>query len=283
MDKLSWIDANGTEHLFTSDLVVLQGKQGFHMPPIAHVEENVPFQFGTKRRETRIEAREIDVPLLIRSDSPVTLRQKVRECLRMFNPLHDGRIKVIAPDGTQRELHCRYTSGLEGNESSDAKGRYWQTVVLVFRAFDPFWYDTSTVVQTFTTGEPATLFPFFPIRLTSSTVFADTSIDNQGDVESWPEWIIKGPGEDITLRNFSTGETLRLFTSLQIGEFITIDTKPGKKTIKKNDGTNMYATLSDASSLWALQDGVNNIRIEMSNATTDSSVQLSYKPRYLGA
>lgn len=283
MDKLSWIDANGIEHPFTNELVVLQGKQGFHMPPVSFVEETVPFQAGTRLRDTRIEAREIDVPLLIKSDSPTILRQKVRECLRMFNPRHTGRIKVVAPDGSQRELECRYSSGFEGNESRDAKGLYWQTVVLVFRAFDPFWYDTSTVVETFTTGEPATFFPFFPLRLSSSTVFADTSIDNQGDVESWPEWIIKGPGEDITLRNFSTGETLRLFTSLQIGESITIDTKPGKKTIKKNDGTNMYATLSDASSLWALQDGVNNIRIEMSNATTDSSVQLSYKPRYLGA
>lgn len=288
MDKLSWIDSNGTEHPFTSDKIVLQGKQGFYMPPIAHVDETAPFQAGTRYRHTRIDARDIDVPLLIKADSPVTLRQKVRECLRMLNPLHDGRMKVIAPDGTQRELHCRYASGLEGNEGRDVKGSYWQTVVLVFRAFDPYWYESNTIVETFRTGQPATFFPFFPLRLSSSTVFADTSIDNKGDVEAWPEWIITGPGEGIVLRNLTTGEVLELThpdAKLEAGESIIINTNPRppkEKTVTKSDGSNWFYTLSDQSSLWGLQPGTNSIRLEMANATEGSSIQLSYRPRYWG-
>jgi hypothetical protein len=283
MDKLSWIDSNGTEHPFTNDKVVLQGKQGFYMPPIAHVDEQVPFHAGTRYRDTIINARDIDVPLLIKADSPLTLRQKVRECLRMFNPLYDGRIKVIAPDGTQRELHCRYASGLEGNESKDAKGTYWQTVVLVFRAFDPYWYDSQTIVETFKLNQsPGLFFPIPPLRLVSSTVFADMTIDNTGDVETYPEWIITGPGENIVLENMTTGEITELASSLGIGESITINTKPYVKTVKRNDSVNLYVDLSDNSSLWALQAGINNIRIQMSGATELSSVQLSYKNRYLG-
>lgn len=283
MDKLSWIDKNGTEHPFTNELVVLQGKQGFYMPPIAHVDESVPLQFGTLYRSTRIEARDIDVPLLIKSDSPITLRQKVRECLRMFNPLHEGKIKVIALDGTQRELHCRYASGLEGNEGKDVKGTYWQTIVLVFRAFDPFWYDSQTIVETFTIGQTATFFPFFPMRLSSSAVFADMNIDNTGDVETWPEWIVNGPGSNISIRNLSTGEITYITATLQSGEYLVLDTRPGKKTIKKSDGTNLFGFQSSDSSIWSLREGSNNIRIEMANATNESSVQLSYRHRYLGA
>lgn len=280
-DKLSWIDANGTEHPFTNELVVLQGKQGFHMPPISHVDEMVPFHAGTRRRDTIINARDIDVPLLIKADSPINLRQKVRECLRMFNPLHDGRIKVIAPDGTQRELNCRYASGLEGNESKDSKGMYWQTVLLVFRAFDPFWYDSSTIVQTFKLNEsPGSFFPIFPLRLASSTVFADVTIENSGDVETWPEWIIQGPGQEIYLRNLTTGEVTRINAAAGAGETIIVNTKPFYKTVTKGN-TNLFYTLED-SSLWSLQQGSNTIRIEMTNATAESSIQLSYKNRYWG-
>lgn len=282
-DKLIWIDKNGTEHPFTNELVVLQGKQGFYMPPIAHVDETAPFQAGTRYRHTRIDARDIDVPLLVKADSPITLRQKVRECLRMFNPLHDGRIKVIAPDGTQRELNCRYASGLEGNESKDAKGTYWQTVVLVFRAFDPYWYDSNTIVQTFEKDEsPGLFFPILPLRVASSTVFADATIENNGDVETWPEWIITGPGESIVIRNLTTGEVMELDAVLEEGEVLTIDTRPFYKTVTKG-AVNLFYTLSDNSSLWSLKEGNNSIQLEMGNATDASSIQLSYRPRYWGA
>ncbi|WP_209121505.1 phage tail domain-containing protein [Alkalihalobacillus sp. BA299] len=285
-DKIYWIDSNGNEQQLSlhPNFSVLKGMNGRFMPPISFVEDEVPFQHGSRLRNVKVKARDVDIPLLIQADSEVNLRRKVRESLRMFNPLNgDGKLKSIAPDGSQRELTCRYSMGFEGLEDSDNKGYTWQTLVLVFRAFDPYWYDTSTNVKTFNTGETATFFPFFPLRLSSSTVFTDTTIDNQGDVEAWPEWIIKGPGENIYLRNLTTGQLLNLNISLAVGETATIVTKPFEKSIKKNDGTNLYGEQSEESSLWALREGKNNIRIEMSNATENSSVQLSYKNRYLGA
>lgn len=287
-DKLSWIDRNGVEYPLTNDLIVLQGKQGFYMPPITHIEESVPFQAGSRHRETKVEPRDVDVPLLIKAKDPATLRKKVRSCLRMFNPFYNGTIKLLAPDGTNRELMCRYSSGMEGNENQDVKGWYWQKLILVFRAFDPYWYEANTFVETFRTGQPATFFPFFPLRLSSSSVFADTTVDNKGDVEAWPEWIITGPGEGIVLRNFSTGEVTALThpnAKLGAGESIVINTNPRpprEKSITKSDGTNWFYTLSDESSLWSLQEGINNIRLEMSNATEASSIQLNYRPRYWG-
>lgn len=280
MDKISWIDAKGYEFSFD---VVLRGMKGRFMPPISFLEEKVPFQYGSRLRQTRIEPRDIDIPIYIEAESDMMLRKKVRETLSVLNPMiGDGKLRVVSPDGSQREIYCRYSTGIEGAEDRDTKGNTWMIVILVFRAFDPFWYDTTTHVQTFQTGEPATFFPFFPLRLTSSTVFADITIDNSGDVETWPEWIVAGPGTDIVLRNLTTGEMLHLQTSLGEGETITIDTKPGKKTIKKGDRTNLFATQKEGSSLWSLQAGKNNIRIEMSNANLRSYVQLSYKNRYWG-
>lgn len=284
MDRMYWIDANGIEYeLNDVDFRVLDGMNGRFMPPISFVEEEVPFQHGSRLRQVKVNARDVDIPLLIETESELALRNKIRNSLRMFNPLKgDGKLKSIGPDGSQRELYCRYSTGLEGAENRDSKGVYWQKVILVFRAFDPYWYDVATNVHTFKSGQPATFFPMFPMRLSSSSVFADISIDNTGDVETFPEWIITGPGSNIVLRNLSTGLITHLDTSIGEGETITIDTKPKVKTVKKNDNTNLFPTQTDESSLWVLEEGNNNIRIEMSNTNDQSSVQLSYRHRYWG-
>jgi hypothetical protein len=125
-DSISWIDANGVEKTFQTDMKVLSGMNGRFMPPVSFVEEEVPFQSGSRLRNVEIKTRDIDIPLFLKASSEIELRQKIREVLRMFNPLKgDGRIKTIAPDGSQRELICRYSTGLEGEENKDSKGIWW--------------------------------------------------------------------------------------------------------------------------------------------------------------
>jgi phage-related protein len=281
MDKISWIDSNGIEFPFDT---VLNGMNGRFMPPIAFTEEEMPFLHGSRLRNIKVKPRDVDIPIHLKDASEIEIRNMIRTCLRLFNPLKgDGKIRVLAPDGSQRELNCRYLQGLEGKEDKDSKGLAWMNFVLVFHAFDPFWYDSSTQVQTFKINEsPGSFFPILPLRLASSTVFADITINNTGDVEAWPEWIIMGPGDGIVLSNLSTGESTGLNLSIGIGETVTINTRPLQKTITKDDGTNLFYTMTDNSSLWALQEGNNSIQIEMANATTDSSIQLTYKNRYWG-
>jgi hypothetical protein len=283
VDKFYWVDANGTEYSISDNHLIKAGPDGRFMPPISFVEDEVPFAAGSRLRTVKVGPREFDLSIYIDGTSEADARNKTRSLLRMFNPLSgDGKIKIVAADGSQREINCRYSSGLQLSEKEGSKIGNMQTAVLVFRAFDPYWYDTSTQVQTFTTGQTATFFPFFPMRLSSSTVFADVTVDNSGDVETWPEWIINGPASDIILRNLTTGESLHLATSLGEGESVTIETKPGTKTIKKGDGTNLFGTLTDDSSIWALVDGSNSVRIEIAGANANSSVQLSFRNRYWG-
>ncbi len=126
-------------------------------------------------------------------------------------------------------------------------------------------------------------FPIFPLRLTSSQIAVDSTVTNAGDVATWPVWTIKGPGTTITLRNLTTGENLIfLSTVLGSGESIAIDTRPGLKTVTKQDGSNLFNDLDVTSSLWALPRGDSAIRLEMSGVdATASSLQLNYRQRYL--
>jgi hypothetical protein len=282
--RISWVDVSGTEYPLNSEFTILLGTSGFYMPPFEYTEELVPFQYGSRLRNIQVLPREIDVPLKISAKSELELERNLRTLLRMFNPLKgDGKFVSVSHDDNQREVSCRYVEGLEMDEDYDTKGKNWQKAIAVFRAFDPFWYDAQTIVHTFNTGQLTPFFPLtFPIRLNSSAVFADTTIENTGDIETYPEWIITGPGENITLRNLTTGEVLQSSATLGVGESLTINTRPFHKSVTRNDGTNLFYTLSDDSSLWALTDGQNAIRLEMAGATDQSGIQLSYKNRYWG-
>jgi hypothetical protein len=284
-EQFFWIDPRGNETPLSNspNIEVLVGPTGRFMPPIDLVEQQVPFQAGTRLKQLYVKSREIDLPLGITGTSKSDLRTQVRYLLNMFNPLlGDGTLKIIAEDGSQRLINCRYSSGLEIQET----GLPWQSVIVVLKAFDPFWYDGSTIVQTFKLNEnPGMFFPILPLRLVSSTVFADITINNTGDVETYPEWIIQGPGESIKITNLTTGDVIHLDhpdAVLDAGETITIDTSLFAKTVTKSDGTNLFYTISDDSSLWTLQEGNNSIQIEMANATAESSIQLSYRNRYWG-
>lgn len=281
-EYIAWIEPNGTEHDLSGsgNINVAIGPSGRFMPQFDLVEQEVPFVSGSRLRNVITKSREVDLPIEVSGLSTSDLRTQLRLIMNWFNPLKgDGALKVIAEDGTQRLLTCRYAGGLEIQET----GLSWLKTILVLKAFDPYWYDDNIIVQTFTTGLPATFFPFFPLRLSSSSVFADSSVTNIGDVETYPTWIVKGPGSAIYLRNLTTGELININYTLGVGETINIDTRRGKKTVVKGDGTNLYSYLSSDSSLWALQQGDNQIRIEMSGAAADSSVQLSYQNRYWGA
>jgi phage-related protein len=279
--QIIWFDANNNQFNLdsTTGVHIFRSLKGFYMPPFSVTEDEIPFQAGSLLRNIKVSTRELELPVMITGTSNIDFNTKIRNFINAFNPMvNNGKLRVISYDGSQREIYCRYLSGFEMDES--VGGDNWQRAVGVFKAFDPYWYDANTIVQTFNIGTTATFFPFFPLRLTSSTVFADTTINNSGDLETLPTWTINGPGDTIFLRNLTTGEVANINTSLGVGESIVVDTRQGVKTITKNDGTNLYPFLSNDSILWSLRKGSNQVRIEMQNATSNSSVQLNYQNRY---
>lgn len=276
-----WIDVDGV----ATEIDVEWDADGRFMPPIHRVEEPVPLQAGARLRSTRHAARDVALKFLVAADTEAELRTSLRSLVLKMDPTRgDGALRVTAPGGDQRELACRYLAGLEMPEvEGQWSGPGTQTARALFRATEPYWTDVATITATFTTGTPAPFFPIFPLRLASSEVFADDTIENDGDVEVWPVWTIVGPATSIVLRNLTSGKTLQLDYTLAAGDTITIDTRPGAKTVLLDDGTNLFQYLTATSSLWSIARGDNAIRIEASSSTTDTQVVISYKRRYLTA
>lgn len=280
-DTLTFIDPAGTATVF---LVDHSGVTGRLAPPADWVEEDVPEAAGSRLRSVRHTAREVAFAHWLFADTETDLRVQLREFVARLNPLAgDGTLRSTTVAGDSRDLVCRYAGGFEGSvEGGDDGTALEQRVVLVFRAAEePYWLDAADNVVTYRLGaDPVAFFPFFPLRISSSEVFAETAVNNDGDVEAWPVWLVTGPASSLTLTNVTTGEELALSTTLAAGEEVTIDTRPGRKTVTRGADTNLFGDLTSRS-LWPLAAGLNLIEVEMPGATADSSLRLTYRRRYL--
>jgi hypothetical protein len=285
-DAYSWLDPLGVETVLSNPptLAVLAGPTGLDLPPASLIEEEVPFQPGARERTAKILPRNVELPLEVAGADRAAFRALIRTLAYALSPARGaGKLRVRIAGGAARDLTCRCLSGFEGDEGLQAGVDTWRDSLLHFRATDPYWYDTAPQLVPFGAGAGAALFfPFFPIRLLPNAILADVVVTNPGDVEAWPIWHITGPGSTIvlTLTQGTTTQSLELDTTLLGGETITVDTRPGAKTITSGTGASLWATLAPLSALWALPSGASTVRVGMAGSTSASSVLLDYTPRY---
>lgn len=277
-----WIDPTGV----VTTLDVDWDASGRYMPEIAHEEDAVPGQDGARHRASRFKPHEFTLKLTISANpgDEAGLRAALRTLMNAMNPTRgEGIIRVTSPIGDVREIGCYCTAGLGLEEKPGSNGPDMQQAAVVFRAYDPHWRDQSDTSISYTINQTPSFFPFFPLRLTTSQIAVDATIVNAGDLETWPVWTIFGPGGAIVLRNLTTGARLLFNTHvLQAGESIVIDTRPGNKSVTKQDGSNAFPDLDTASALWSLGPGSTAVRLEMSGATAgNSALQLNFRQRYL--
>ena len=118
--------------------------------------------------------------------------------------------------------------------------------------------------------------------LGSSDVFAAATITNTGDVDAWPIITTVGPGTDLEVENLTTGRSWHLTGSVAAGATLVVDHRPGHKSARL-DGVNVFGRLSDESELWPLVPGANRIAIGFASGTAASSVEFTWRNRWLSA
>ncbi|MFJ1765074.1 phage distal tail protein [Amycolatopsis sp. NPDC088138] len=276
----TWVDPAGTPTVLDVDW----DASGRFMPEPRYASTGVPGESGERFREVTHALRDFTVRLVITAANEGALRTALRNLTTAMNPLRgEGTFRVQSPLGDVREIPCRYLTGLGFAEKPGESGPTMQMADVTFRAFDPYWRDANDNSVSYGIGLTPTFFPIFPLRLTSSQIAVDATITNDGDVEVWPVIQITGPGTSITLRNLTTGKYMQFtFLALGSGESVTIDTRPGYKTIIKSDGTSIFFDLTATSSMWSLPVGGNAIRLEMGGALAGaSSMQVSYRRKFL--
>lgn len=255
------------------------------MPPVTIYSIRVPETQGASYRGARHDERLAIIPVVV--PGPQEGRDELRRWAKALDPLKgQGTLTVVQGPWAGRQLLCVYETGLEDFQEE------WPLLgltELAFRACEPYWQDSAESSSVATIN--STAYPWFPFAgswaaqpliLGASDVFASLTIQNIGDVQTWPVITATGPGQDLHITNQTTGQDLLLSGNVPAGSVVQIDTRPGHKTVTQ-DGANAFPRLSATSSLWPLVAGSNRVAIGFAAGTAQSSVRFAWRQRWLAA
>lgn len=283
-EYFTWIDPAGVSHVLTLEAGygVLADIRARWQAALSHAEHNVPGQAGARVTQTRRQPVTMDLPIEVSGESYGEVRGKIRNLASWLHTIGGpGVFRVTAPDESVREIEA-YAS-YEVNENLGMGGDKDQDVLVSLYCPGAYWRDAVPTEATYTTGGGGAFLPAsFPILLASTVVLASPTVTNGGDDEAWPVWTIAGPGTNPVLRNLTTGKATEFGLALGAGEQAIVDTRPGYKSVTDGQGDNLYQSLSRTANLWPLARGTNQLQIEMTAATAESSVLLSYTRVWLG-
>jgi hypothetical protein len=269
------------------DLNVGTGSFGRFMPPVQTYEDGSPVQPGSTLRDVQYQPRILNLNLSVPGGGQRTL---LRLFSQVLNPrLGVGTLKAISGRGVGRHLECIYLAGLETIVEDNPSYSYG---VVQFKCFNPFYLDDNPTILTYS---PGVAVPYnwrnvggsglwFPNHFgTSSSVNLTQTVNNVGDVESWPFLTLFGDGNAFTITNLTTGQTFSIQGGLALGETLSIDMRYGKKTVLHTDTlgntTNWYSHIVNGTQMWYLEPGQNQIQISYTSVA--GSVQFGYVPQYL--
>lgn len=289
------VSVNGTEfEMDNNGPYIFQGEEGLAMPPITRYSQRSPLQHGDSDLGFRLEPRIFSLAFTAASSSKAELMNHRAQLLSWFAPFNNLRFRFDLANGTTRYIDCNYLGGLELSKS-DRVGIY-QKMVLQFKANDPTFYDVAPQAYTISGGISGDTFEIphvVPHPVGSASLNALADLWYLGSWYSYPHLIrIGGPVENPVLENLTTNEKLDFTgTTLESDEWLDIDCRFGKKTVKNQDGVNMIAALTTDSDLATFHleprgpltsSGVNTFRFTGSEPGINTVVEINYINRYIG-
>lgn len=281
--RFSWIAPDGQEWPLDSPRLgwfTPRGRAGLGAAPVEQVADPYP-RGGSRVRHIQPQARVITWPLFVEGVSHLQFVERWRALVRAFTStrrLGPGRLRVMRPDGTAREIEAFYQAGFDGEPGW---GHTFDQVVLSLYCEDPYWRAAEAVSLPY--GTDAAVSYLDPhLTVSPSSVLGVATATNPGDVEAWPEWTIVGPASAVTATNNTTGESFTLTpigSALTADQTVTITTDP--PSVRGPAGQVWTGALNwPGAVLWGLQPGLNDVTFAVSGATSGTSITLSYVPRY---
>ncbi|WP_086024151.1 phage tail domain-containing protein [Streptomyces sp. PsTaAH-124] len=273
-------------------IIMQPGATGLDAPPYALFSDDSPNLDGSIFRSTRAAAREIMIPVYLYGIDRPSVNRIKRQLFQALNPKRGYCVlRFTEGDSQTRLLKAYYKGGMEGSEASDTAGFTWTKYGLTFSAMDPWWYQTRYEVIRWDFGEGEPLLSssqaFFPMRISSGVMSGgpNITISNSGDIEAWPIWALKGPIKTFALIG-PYGDTIKASAPadgsdlIPTGRVVTIDTRPGYKTVMDDQGVNYWSRLDTNPQFWSVEPGDTTVSISVVTGVGKASVSLTYLPRY---
>lgn len=276
---ISLVGANGDEIALSpeGDYVLGTGLTGFGIPAtVVRIEDSAGD--GGVWRFSKRGVRELDLPIVILGTDRADVQTKLRRLARLLQDRRGAtKVKASFSDGSSVYLFAHYVGGAETQYGEDAGGTYCRWVVSM-RAPKPFWQtgeDTTFSIGSVPTGR-GLLPQLTKLKLTSSETLGTVTVNNEGDVETYPVWTLRGALDYVEITDGSN--TFRYNAPIPAGTTITINTEAG--TVVDDSGANKYANMATAPKFFTLQPGTSTITVKATGATSASLIGCYFAPRY---
>ena len=226
-----------------SGALLLAGTRGLTLPPSRRVVDTSPAVAGSLHRGSVTDEREVFWPIKIfHGDGALAWVARDRAFRRTLDPDRPGVWAVTQPSGETRRLTCYFDN--EGGQAFDTLPSLtgWARYGLTLVAEQPYWVG-EPMVNSFKAPDPPE--PFFEpngpqiINIVSSYSAENATMDNPGDVESYPRWYIDG--ETIVVGDEPSA-------SVGVGDLIVsvpFAIPAGQCLVIESDPVNIGATLYD--------------------------------------
>lgn len=251
------------------------GVTGLGLPPVS-VQWLEGAGDGAIFRGTRVQTRDIDVPLDILALDRADLQDKLSRLALM---LAGGCFLVLDNgNGVQWSTEVHRVGGGEYTYGEDTIGTNEFQTVLTLRAGDPYFTSSQQQVRTISGAVAGTAFlsNLVNMQVAPSQAIGSIDLSNSGDVAAYPVWEVRGPGDHFVATSPS-GETLKWNGNLTAGQKLIVDTRKG--TVKDGTGANRYDLLDTAPRFWTVQPGESTATASLLNTTSASQITCSWYPR----
>lgn len=274
-------------------IVMMPGATGLDAPPFELHADDSPNLDGGIFRDARAVAREVMIPVHLHGIDRQTIKRLKSRLASSLNPKKGFCVlKFVEGDGVPRYLRCYYKSGMEGGEGQDEAGFTWQKYGLQFTAYEPYFYSDDVQVASWEFGAVEAFLDtskaLFPLRLNAGRLADDqVEIENPGDAESWPRWELEGPIKAFEFvgpggQSFGINAPVDSSDVIALGRTLTVDTRPGFKTVRDDQGTNYWPLLKANPELWSIPDGTSQCTVSITPGAPSARVRLTFQPRYEG-
>ena len=249
---------------------------GFMMPPVSNTFLEGAADGGVLR-SSRVLMRPLDLGIRVIATTRTEMGAHVArlaKVMRQKSPL--PRVVAEYASGEIYNLPFRYQSGLEGDYTQYNGDSF--SFVLSLMCPDPYWTANNSITLTIPVASSGRgLLPLLgQLQLENGSASGVISIENPGEVDSWPIWEITGPGGPVTIELDGIGFTIE--ADLLGGDKRIVNTALG--TMVDETGANMYAEFASAPKLFAIPPGISEVSIFMNSPTAGvSSLIGTYQPR----
>jgi phage-related protein len=203
--------------------------------------------------------------------------------------------QVRAQGGTTMDLRLKFP----GRPSRVIRGRLrkfepdastiihgYGPVDIEFQAQDHLYYtdlpdSTSMPLGSLTQG--GVTFPLqmpFTIAGDASAVGRPGYLTVTGTAPTWPVIRVNGPCANPKITHVTSGRVLTVQTTLVAGEWVEIDTRPGWRTVLRENGGSAPLTPTSRIDQFVLTPGVNEIRWSATDNTLTSTLAVTWWPAY---